>query len=93
MSLINNWSAESIKHLRLRLGYSRSDLSRRLAVSLAEVISWEGGNLIPPPAVSRLLDVLLRHCDESTSELCLLPRADIIMDNSKLTQLEREDFI
>lgn len=86
--LINEWTKESIKSLRLRLGWSRSDLARRLNCSSAEVDYWETGGGQPDMTFTNELILLAKYADACSEEVHSSPLAEKMCERRALGQIE-----
>ncbi|UOE99731.1 helix-turn-helix domain-containing protein [Bdellovibrio reynosensis] len=82
-----NWNKEALKNLRLRLGWSRSDLARRLHCSYDLVESWESGADIESRAKSEL-QVLLVQAQALGDEVKSLPAAENECERKALEQID-----
>jgi len=51
-------SPERIRSIRMSLGWSKSELARRLQTSYMTVYNWERGKPAPTPVFRRMLDDL-----------------------------------
>jgi len=51
-------TAERIKQLRESLGWSKSELARRLGTTYVSVYQWERGTYPPSPVFRRMLESL-----------------------------------
>ncbi|WP_413569532.1 XRE family transcriptional regulator [Bdellovibrio sp. HCB117] len=81
------WTKESLRTLRLRMGWSKSDLARRLHCSSEDVDSWEDGvRLIETPIKSEL-EILLRQAEEACDEVKYAPFAENECDKKALEQI------
>lgn len=64
-----NWDSDKIKSLRLRLGWSPSDLARRLNCESCIVAGWEKGSEPLEAVFSQELDILLKQADSTADEV------------------------
>lgn len=78
----------NIKSLRLRLGWTQSDLSRRLGCTVKDVESWETGQITPDIFVSSEIERLLSQADACAFELQSITRAENICDKKSLGQVD-----
>jgi transcriptional regulator with XRE-family HTH domain len=86
------WKSEEIRHLRLRLGWSRSDLARRLSLECSLVSLWEEGNRMPEFKESQMLDLIAKQADVVAEETSATPVAEIYCDETELDQCELRNF-
>jgi transcriptional regulator with XRE-family HTH domain len=82
------WKSEEIRHLRLRLGWSRSDLARRLSLECATISLWEEGNRLPEFKENQMLDMIAKQADVVADETSAAPIAEIYCDESAIDQCE-----
>lgn len=90
------WNKESLRSLRLRLGWSKSDLARRLKCTLDEVDAWEEGVCDVEIQFQGELDIMFRQCEECCDEIKFSPASEIVLDKNALEQIDfsrvKEDF-
>jgi transcriptional regulator with XRE-family HTH domain len=82
------WNAEKIRELRLRLGFSTSDLARRLHTESAAVKDWEAGEILPPPEQLQILDLLSHHAEECAEEVVTCALAEQCLESDELGQID-----
>lgn len=82
------WDAEALRTLRLRMGWSRSDLARRLHCSSDEVESWEEGIVQVEAALKGELEILLHQAEACCDEVKIMPVAENECDKNALDQIE-----
>lgn len=83
-----DWNKENVRSLRLRLGWSKSDLARRLNCSAAEVEAWEDGSAPLTSAVKSELAMIARQADECSDEVRCVPAAENECDKNALAQVD-----
>jgi hypothetical protein len=84
-----DWNRGTLRELRLRLGWCKSDLARRLHCSSLDIDMWEeGAREIEAPIVSEL-ELLLRQAEAVSEEIKHMPLAENQCD---LNELEQIDF-
>lgn len=83
-----DWDSERIRDLRLRLGFSTSDLARRLSCDCTAVRTWEIGDGIPSQETSQVLDLLSKQADAFADELANDPLAENILAADDLGQID-----
>lgn len=84
-----SWESIEIRHLRLRLGWSRSDLARRLATDSQVIADWEEGRSLPEVKLVHLLDLLAKQAEVSAEDVSFVPVAEHFLDEAELDQCER----
>jgi transcriptional regulator with XRE-family HTH domain len=82
------WNAEKIRELRLRLGFSTSDMARRLHTECAAVKTWESGEVLPLPEQLQLLDLLSYHAEECADEVVTCALAEQFLASDELGQID-----
>jgi ribosome-binding protein aMBF1 (putative translation factor) len=87
---INVWNAEKIRDLRRRLGWSPSDLARRLKVESQIVIDWELGQSSPLAELVQNLELIAHQADFQADEIAQTPLAEIMLDESHTEQINLE---
>lgn len=85
-----NWSAEKITELRLGLGWSVADFSRRFGATCATIQSWEAGQSIPTADDLRQLDFLSFHLTSYSDAIEAQPQADTAILNNNYEQVHRK---
>jgi ribosome-binding protein aMBF1 (putative translation factor) len=83
-----NWDSEKIRDLRLRLGFSPSDLARRLQCECSDVRSWEVGIAEPMDFQLQQLDLLQKQAEECAQEMAHHPLAESLLDTDELGQID-----
>jgi transcriptional regulator with XRE-family HTH domain len=83
------WDSDKIRDLRLRMGWSQSDLARRLHVDSQKVIELEMG-LIEQPSndVVSGLDLLLKQADASAENVSCDSLAEIMFFEDDVVQVD-----
>lgn len=78
-----------LRGLRLRMGWTASDLARRLGVTSAEVTSWEQQHQIPQDfdTLTRI-EFLLRQADMCTDEMKGAPLAESLLEETHCEQID-----
>lgn len=94
MSVLNlNWTSNRIHSLRLRLGWSCSDLARRLNCSSIEVLKWERKELAPEEKYFSLLEFMEIQAEEVSNEIQICPIAESILESSSQDQILLDELI
>lgn len=91
--LQSNWTSNRIHCLRLRLGWSCSDLARRLDCSSTEVLKWEHDELLPEEKYFSKLEFIEKQAEEVSHELQICPIAECQMKSSAVEQILLDDLI
>jgi ribosome-binding protein aMBF1 (putative translation factor) len=91
--MIVEWTKESIKSLRLRLGWSQADLARRLNCASSEVDHWESGDGFPTPRLANELILISKHAEACSEEVHSSPIAETMCDRRALGQIEFSEII
>ncbi len=86
--MINEWSKESIRSLRLRLGWSKADLARHLSCTCLDVDAWESGETFPNPRLANELILIAKHADACSEEVHASPLAETLCDKKSLVQID-----
>ncbi|MEK2687546.1 XRE family transcriptional regulator [Bdellovibrio sp. GT3] len=86
----NEWNRDSLRALRLRLGWSRSDMARRLKCALTDIETWEEGNgeLLFNPQIKGELALINRQADEASDEVRFTPACENECDKNALSQVD-----
>ncbi len=82
------WNKQSVRALRLRLGFSKSDMARRLKCSLKQVDSWEEGTQDLEIQIKGELEIMYRQCQECSDEVKYAPASEVALDKNALEQIE-----
>lgn len=86
----NEWNKDSLRALRLRLGWSRSDMARRLKCELTDIESWEEGQgeLLFNPHIKGELALIHRQADACSDEVRFTPACENECDKRALDQVD-----
>ncbi len=82
------WNKEALRVLRLRMGWSKSDLARRLQCSSQDVDSLEEGKTLIEISLKNQLELLLRQADACSDEVKYAPVAENTCDKKALEQID-----
>lgn len=88
-----DWTATRIHSLRLRLGWSRSDLARRMDCNLETVNAWELSQMKPSPDQVPMLEFIEKQAEYISLEVHVCPIAETQLEKSHLSQLPIDDLI
>ena len=83
----DSWNQDQVLTLRRRLGWSKSDLARRLNCEMTDVQAWESGAPIST-AMQGLLQVISRQADACFDEVKYTPVAECVLDKGSLSQID-----
>lgn len=84
------WTKEKIRSLRLRLGWSQSDMARRLQCLPEFIESWEKGLQCPETAQCQELELIDHQAEACNSDLQNKTRAEKMIDEDSLTQIRSD---
>lgn len=76
-----------IRCLRRRMGWTSSDLARRMGVKVSEVEIWEQGKAPSNPDVLSRLEFLFRQAEMCSDEVKAAPIAEDFLDRESLGQV------
>ena len=82
------WNSENIRLLRLRMGWSQSDLARRLACEWQFVHEWEEGLGQPPREAAQNLELLFHQAELATMEMIQSTQAEILLEERELESID-----
>lgn len=82
------WDGHKIRDLRLRMGWSQSDLARRLQVESQKINAFETELEITPKDIRNALDFLHQQADLSAHSVSCSSLAQIMFDEDELLQID-----
>ncbi len=92
------WNAGKIKFLRCRLGFSQSELARRLKCDAGLVRSWESVDKTSGMSIledielhSETLVLLENQAETLTDQILQGPLAETVLDETQESQVNSED--
>jgi len=88
-----NWTPDSLRQLRYRLGWSQAELARSLGCQLQVIHQWESGQVPPTQTVSKRLTMILNQADSSSEAIQRRPVAEVIMNHRGLAQIHDSEVI
>jgi ribosome-binding protein aMBF1 (putative translation factor) len=88
MDVISSLNKDTIKALRMRLGWSQADLARRLKCTSKEVERWENGDQTPSSHFLNEMFLLVKQADACSHEVHASPLAENMCDKHALAQIE-----
>lgn len=84
----NQWKQDEIRILRLRLGWTQSDLARRLECEAKMVESLEAGSIDVAVEIVHKLEMISHQADLCGEEVQSTPAAENFCDQEHLGQVE-----
>ena len=84
----HHWQQAQIRTLRLRLGWTQSDLARRLECDAKLIESLEVGSQQAAVEIVHKLELIAHQADLCGEEIQCLPAAEIVCDQEHLGQVE-----
>ncbi len=84
------WTKETIRSLRLRLGWSQSDLARRLHCQAEFIEEWENGNVTPEGSLCQELELISHQAEACCDDLQNQARAEKIIEEVSLSQIRSD---
>lgn len=82
-----DWNKETLRDLRLRLGWSRSELARKLQCAPEEIESWEEGTGLIAISMKSELEIMLRQAEACSQEVQFTPAAENECAKNALEQI------
>ncbi|HPI41339.1 MAG TPA: helix-turn-helix domain-containing protein [Pseudobdellovibrionaceae bacterium] len=82
------WDKTRTRELRLRLGWTQSDLARRLQIQVQDIIEWELGKKNPNHGVVPEIEFLLKQAEICSEEVQLAPRIENELEHQHLNQVD-----
>jgi ribosome-binding protein aMBF1 (putative translation factor) len=86
------WTATHIQTLRLGLGWSRADFSRRLGCAVETIEEWEKGRLSPTADDARQLERLIFYLDTYSEVIERQAQAEPHLRDLQLEQIHRTEL-
>lgn len=87
-SLEHHWKQDQIRLLRLRLGWTQSDLARRLSCDPQMVEALEQGSATVAAEIVHKLELIAHQADLCGDEIQCLPAAENFCDQEHLGQVD-----
>jgi transcriptional regulator with XRE-family HTH domain len=88
-----NWTAQEIRQLRCRLGWSQAELARQMKTELAQISAWElGASPLGDQYRSRFAQ-FFHQAEMNAERIQRRPIAEIIMRDRGLSQIHDFDVI
>lgn len=82
------WNHLTIRYLRLRYGWTKSDLARYLHCELSWISAWEDGDQKPNNHFVSELDILEKHAEENSNDIHDIPLIEKQLECDCLDQVE-----
>ncbi len=82
------WDGDKIRDLRLRMGWSQSDLARRLQTESKKITEIEIGLQETPIDLVSGLDLLLKQAEASADGVSCDSLAEILFDEEDVLQVD-----
>ncbi len=86
------WNKETIRVLRCRLGWSQSDLARRLQCPSHFIEDIETGSLSPSEEYCQILELISHMAEECCDQVQNTARAEKILDQDSLGQIHSDSL-
>ena len=88
-----NWTAEELRQLRYRLGWSRAELARGLGCEVDQISAWEASESSPDSTHRNRLQLYLHQAEMVAENVQRRPVAEVIMNDRGLAQIHENDVI
>lgn len=86
--LKHHWKQDQIRLLRLRLGWTQSDLARRLSCEAEIIEALEQGTMSIEAHFVHKLELIAHQADLCGEEIQCMPAAENLCDQEHLGQVE-----
>lgn len=86
------WNKETVRVLRRRLGWSQSDLARRLHCEPNFIEDIESGALNPTKEYCQILELISHQAEECCDQVQNIARAEKILDQDSLGQIHSDSL-
>lgn len=83
-----NWTKENLRSLRLRMGWSKSDLAFHLHCSSDDIAAWEVGTRRIESSIRSQLEFILRQADACSEEVQKTPAAENQCRQNAIDQID-----
>lgn len=88
-----HWTADEIRKLRYRLGWSQAEMARCLKQEAALISSWEAGRNVPSNECGNLLLSILHQAESNAEKVQRRPIAEVAMHDRGLSQIHDLEVI
>lgn len=86
--MLDSWTKDRVKSLRLRLGWSCTDLARRLNCDSKDLIAFEQGSYSLSLQLANELEIIEKQADMFSDEVKVTPQAENALEKQALSQIE-----
>lgn len=86
-------SAESIRILRQRLGWSVAEMARQMGCTAELILKWEAGSSLPESEAMNHMCYLQNNLENSSERTLQQPQAETHMESRRLSQLTHRDLL
>ncbi|MEY4615915.1 MAG: hypothetical protein RJB66_875 [Pseudomonadota bacterium] len=86
------WTKERVRELRLRMGWSQSDLARHLQVEVESVTKLENGGSSNFDGIKSQLTLFWRRAESLSEEVQISALAEKMIEDQNLNQLFQSDL-
>lgn len=86
------WTKDRVKELRLKMGWSHSDMARHLSVGVNIITDIENGVQKEIETLSSALTMYWQQSENLSDEVLLSALAEQVLENEKLSQLFRSEL-
>jgi transcriptional regulator with XRE-family HTH domain len=88
-----NLTADELRKLRRRLGYTQAEMARRVNTSLETVSAWESGSLALADEFRNALLRIYQQAENAADQVARRPIAEILMKDRGLSQIHDADVV
>ena len=88
-----NWTAEEIRQLRYRMGWSQAEFARTLNLERSLITGWESGRFPPDQEHKSTLLRIFHQVESNCQKVLRRPVAEMIMKDRGLSQIHDFDVI
>lgn len=88
----SNWDNKQLRNLRLRLGWSQSDLARRLRCEPQIIESIEAGSVDCPANLKNELHMILRHAEVCSDEMQIQTQLENTLSDEGIDQIQIDNL-
>ncbi|MGE3974914.1 MAG: helix-turn-helix transcriptional regulator [Bdellovibrionales bacterium] len=90
---MTKWTADNIRELRWRLGWSQAELARQLGCRQQTISEWETGLYEPQNAYSKLLDQMSDRSEFYRQQIRVDSAAENVLRQAKQTQVSTDEVM
>ena len=81
------WTADEIRQLRYRLGWSQAEMARCLKLGSSDIVKWELGTFAPANEHKNALLLILQQAESNAERVQRRPIAEVMMRDRGLSQI------